>query len=229
MNYMILDPRTDKNIIYEAEKLGFKVVEADFIEGIDFSVAGHTDMQLTKVGKNTLIVNPASMEHYKKSLKGIDLIFGKTMVQGKYPEYTAYNIALTEKIAIHNFKYTDPVILEKMGDRYKKVQVKQGYSKCSVVTLPDGIITSDEGVAKKTLETGLDTLLIQPGNINLSGKEYGFIGGTCGYFGGKLYFAGNPENLSDFNKVQEFLEKRCIEIICLSNDKLADIGSIIIV
>ena len=225
MPYMILDPRTDTEIVKNAEMLGFTVVPADFTEEIDESVAGHPDMQLVKVG-DKLIVNPASLQHYKKYMPGVKFTAGKTVVQGKYPHYVAYNVALTAETAIHNFKYTDETVKKQLSG-YKLINVKQGYTKCSVLTLPDGIITSDEGIIRSCRE--LDVLKIRCGEITLIGKDYGFIGGTSGYYDGKLYFAGNVKKHTDYDKIKKFCDSKCIEIICLSNDKLADIGSIIIV
>ncbi|MDP4117788.1 MAG: hypothetical protein Q8873_01150 [Bacillota bacterium] len=228
MRYVILDPRADKKIIYGLEKAGFKVIEADFINDIDPSVAGHPDMQILKVGEE-IIVNPGSEKHYKKAFSGVNFICGKTRVQGKYPKYIAYNVAMTASAAIHNFKFTDFEIIRAMGGKYTQINVHQGYSKCSVCTLPDGIITSDKGIATAVEKTGIDVLRISEGEITLFGKEYGFIGGASGYFDGKLYFTGDVTMHSDFEKIKNFCKNKCIEIVCLSNDKLADIGSIIVI
>ena len=227
MKYMILDPRADHKLVQCAEKLGFKVVPADYIHGIDTSVAGHPDMQLVKVG-NKVIVNPHSFEHYKKHLKGVELICGKTVVQGKYPEYTAYNIALGGGVAIHNFKHTDPVVLEELNG-FEKINVKQGYTKFSVVTTPYGIITADKGIVKACRESGITCIETAPGDISLEGKDNGFIGGASGYSDGVLYFSGDVTKHPDFDKIKKFCDEKGIEILCLSNDKLADVGSIIII
>ena len=226
MSYMILDRRADTEIYKNAEKLGFKVIPSDYIEGIDETVAGHPDMQLVKIG-SSLVVNPPSLNYYRKLMKDVNFLPGKSTVQGKYPEYVAYNIALTEKTAIHNFKYTDAVVKELLKG-FEPINVKQGYSKCSVCTLPDGIITSDSGIFE-SCKGKIDVLKIRHGEISLYGKDYGFIGGASGYSDGKLYFAGNIRLHSDYKEIKKFCEKKRIEIVCLSNDKLADIGSIIII
>lgn len=227
MNYMILDPRVNEKIIVSAEQHGFRVVLADFIEGIDQSVAGHPDMQLAKIG-DKLVVNPKSYKHYKKILPDEKLICGKTVVQGKYPEYVAYNIALCGNFAIHNFKYTDPVLLEELKD-YNKINVNQGYTKCSAVTTPYGIITADKGIIKALNNTSVEVVEIDVDEITLTGKDNGFIGGTSGYFEGKLFFAGDVTKHKAYPAIKKFCDEKCIEIICLSNDKLVDVGSIIII
>ena len=225
MPYMILDQRAETEIVKNAERLGFKPVPSDYIKGINESVAGHPDMQLVKIG-NDIIVNPESLNHYKKHMPEIKFIAGKTVVQGKYPHYVAYNVALTSDFAIHNFKYTDEAVKERLSG-FKLINVKQGYAKCSVLTLPNGIITSDEGIISRCGE--LDALKIRHGEITLIGNDYGFIGGASGYHDGKLYFSGNIKKHPDYDEIKKFCENKCIEIICLSNDKLADIGSIIII
>ncbi|MBQ3054057.1 MAG: hypothetical protein IJC89_04045 [Clostridia bacterium] len=228
MSYMILDYRTNKKIIKKAKKYGFEVVLTQEIPGIDASVAGHPDMQLTKVG-NSLIVSPECYDYYREMLPDVEIYSGKKKVQGKYPEYVAYNVALTSSYMIHNFEFTDPVVLEHAGENVKKIDVSQGYSKCSCLTLPGSVITSDKGIAKKCQEKGLSFLLIEEGDITLTGKDFGFIGGASGYYKNIVYFAGNIKKHKSGEKILRFLHQKCIETVCLSNDKLADIGSIIIV
>ncbi len=227
MKTMILDPRTSNKIIYNAEKLGFKVLLAPEISGIDASVSGHPDMQIVCIEDN-IIVNPASYKYFQKHLRGKNVICGKTEVQGKYPEYTAYNVALCGNYALHNFKYTDPVVFDALCG-FKKINVKQSYTKCSVVTTPLGIITADKGIINTVNKTGLNCIEISQDDISLSGKEYGFLGGASGYSDGVLYFSGDITIHKDYEKIKKFCSKTCIEILCLSNDKLADIGSIIII
>ena len=228
MKYIILNPKTPEDIVLNAEKKGFKVVMADYISGIDSSVAGHPDMHLVKIG-NTLVVNPGSYAYYKKQMPDIDIVCGKTVVQGKYPEYTAYNIALLGSFALHNFKYTDSVALSLIEKGYKKINVNQGYTKCSVVALPDSIITADKGIISSAVSAGIKCLEITSGYVKLECKEYGFLGGATGFYNGTLYVAGDLKNHPDYIKIENFCKEKCIEICCLSNDKLADIGSIIIV
>lgn len=226
MKSMIFDPRTNEKIIKSAEQHGFRVVLADFIEGIDPSVAGHPDMQLVEIN-GKLIVNPGSYGYYSKFFSKDRLVCGKNYVQGKYPDYVAYNIALSGNYALHNFKYTDPVVMEALGG-YEKINVKQGYTKCSVATTPFGVITADKGIINSLQNTALKFVEVSEGEISLFGKQNGFIGGASGYSDGKMYFAGDVTSHVDYALIKKFCDEKCIEIVCLSNDKLADIGSIII-
>ena len=228
MKYMILDPRADDKLVQGAEKAGFKAVPAMLIPGIDPSVAGHPDMQVVKIG-DRLIVNPKGLDYYKKLMPNKNIIAGKTVVQGKYPEYTAYNVALTKRFALHNFKFTDSLVAEALEENYIKINVKQGYTKCSVLTLPEGIITADKGVVKSALRGGVECVEICGHGVSLTGKDYGFIGGASGYSQGVLFFTGDIAMHPDYDKIKKYCNKKCIEIHCLSNDKLADTGSIIIV
>ena len=227
MKYMILEPKAYSKLAQKGEKLGFKVIPSREIIGIDPSVAGHPDMQIVKVG-DTIIAEPGSYEHYKKLIPDKNIICGQNLVQGKYPEYTAYNVALSGEYAIHNFKYTDPVVLDMLA-KYKKINVKQGYTKCSVLTTDAGIITSDNGIIRACEKSEIECVGIAQGEITLKGKENGFIGGASGYSDGVLYFTGDVKSHPDYEKIKKFTEKNCIEILCLSNDKLADIGSIIFI
>lgn len=225
MKYMILDPRVNKKIVQKAQRLGYCVVFAPIIKDIDSSVSGHPDMQLVQVGKE-VIVNPNSFGYFKERLKGVELVCGKTAVQGKYPEYTAYNVALCGNYAIHNFKYTDKTVAEKLKN-YGKINVKQGYTKCSVITTPYGVITADKGISKSLKDTPVRVVEIQNGEIELIGKENGFPGGASGYDDGVLFFSGDITTHPDYKKIKQFCDENGIKIVCLSNDKPVDIGSIV--
>ena len=75
----------------------------------------------------------------------------------------------------------------------------------------------------------MDCIEVEQGEIILPGKDNGFLGGASGYDAGVLYFTGDISVHPDFEKIKKFCSKNSIEIVCLSNDKIADLGSIIII
>ena len=143
MPYMIISSRADDKILYSAENFGFTVVLADNVPGINPCVSHHPDMHIAKID-DTLVISPDNFHYYDKKIKKENLICGRKSVCGKYPEYIAYNIAIAGDVAIHNFKYTDDSILDVIANK-RKVNVNQGYTKCSCVVIEDTFIIDAPG------------------------------------------------------------------------------------
>ncbi len=226
MQQMIISSFANDKIIYGAQNYGFEVISADTVKNINPAVSGHPDMHIVKID-DILVVNPENYGYYAEKLKDKKIICGNKKVEGKYPEYIAYNIAITKNLALHNYKYTDEKIIEILGDR-AKIQINQGYAKCSCITLDDAIITSDDGIIKACKNADIECLKVSKDGVTLDGMEQGFIGGASGYYNGVLYFSGDVARHQGYESIKKMCKKKCIEIVCLSNDKLADIGSIII-
>ncbi len=107
------------------------------------------------------------------------------------------------------------------------VNVKQGYTKCSVAKISeDAIITADKGIAKTVALHGIDVLTVSEGHVLLDGYNTGFIGGACGTFEDKVYFCGNLEEHPDCDKIEDFCKKHKKSCISLSNEPLFDVGSL---
>lgn len=222
--YCILDRNAPEKIYESLRKLNYNIIESMEMEVLGTSISSHPDMQVFKVSDSHIIVEPSTYEYYLNALEGsgVKVSCGKSSIEGSYPNSIYYNGALIGETLIHKTDYTDPVILNEFANR---IHVKQGYSKCSVVELPNGLITSDAGIYKSCYEK-LDCLLIQVGSVKLDGYDYGFLGGASGY-GDKLYFAGNLELHPSFDEIEKFLFQREIDYISLMEEPLVDIGSII--
>ena len=227
MPYMIINSQADEKIFYSAEDLGFEVIPADNICGINPLVSHHPDMHIAKIDEK-LVVSPANFSYYYEKLKNVNLIKGSKSVSGKYPEYIAYNIAIAGENALHNFAYTDDKIIELIKNK-KQVNVRQGYTKCSCVVVEDTIITADYGITDKCKEADVPCVYVPGGHVTLTGMAYGFLGGASGYFNGVLYFSGDIALHPGYEEIKKICKAKGIEIVCMSNDKLADIGSIIMI
>ena len=110
---------------------------------------------------------------------------------------------------------------------YEIVHTNQGYPACSVLAFGGCAITADQGIASVMAENGVRVTLISRGGISLPPYEYGFIGGTSGVVGRKIYFFGNLDSHPDGKIIREAIEREGFEAISLSDEELHDVGGII--
>lgn len=161
---------------------------------------------------------------------GNEIFLGdKNKIGYNYPDDIIYNGACTGSYFIHNLKYTDEDLLKKVNSiGLHPINVKQGYTKCSVVTLgKNAIITSDLGIAK-ACKHHMSVLTISPGHINLPGMTYGFIGGCSGVIGDTVIFNGNLQKHPDFKIIVEFINSKNMKVKWFTQYELTDIGSILV-
>ncbi len=208
------------------DELGYYVIESVKLKNVSSAISCHPDIQIVK-SDDKWICCPKVYEHYKKYISSDKLIMGKTQLNPLYPQDIAYNVAVTREIAIHNFKYTDEEFINNCT--LEKINVSQGYSKCNICIVGDrAFITSDAGMYRELIKHSCDVLLISSGEILLPGYDYGFIGGASGLLDDKtLAFCGDVYHHSDGKKIAKFCEKYGVEIICLTDKELTDIGTII--
>lgn len=230
MKYAVIDKTMDKamkNIIAEQ---GYILVETIICENIQESLKYHPDMQICRIDKQTIVVEPSCYSYYRDIFHNTDInvIKGKTVLTAKYPSDIAYNVLVSELYAFHNFKYTDKIILEELSKRnIKLLNINQGYSKCSIMLLPNGkLITEDQGISKTSMKYGIDIFNITNREVELSGYDCGFIGGASSQGGELIFLTGSLSNHSYGNLLKEYISD--IKTIELSNKKLYDYGSIII-
>lgn len=213
------------------EDLGFSVFDGAVLPSVDSAVAHHIDMQIVKCSDNSYVCAPCVYNHYLPVCSAADviLISGKKDPLGKYPGDIGYNIAVTGKYAIHNFRYTDDVFCQNSG--YIPINANQGYTKCNICVVGESaVITSDSGIARSLKKFPVDVLLIRSGYIELPGYSYGFIGGCTGLIGSKLLaFAGDASLHPDYCNIKAFCKNHGVEICSLSKCNLVDVGTIMTV
>lgn len=191
------------------------------------AVSNHIDTQITHIGGEKFVVSPHLFDHYNKVLSGAQIIKGESILTGTYPDDAAYNVASVGKYIIHNFKYTDKVILSET--KKEIIQVSQGYSKCSLCIVDENsVITEDAGIARALERHNIDVLEISAGDVFLNGLDYGFLGGASGKLAKNvLGFVGDITSHRDYRRIRDFCLKRNVEPLSLCDGKLTDIGSII--
>jgi len=200
---------------------GYQVVKLKESNSTYQSIAKHPDIFSFSLG-DQLIIAPEITKNFSEDIKN-HLIWGKSKIKREYPGNICYNVARVGSFAIHNTKYTDPVIKERLECQW--IHVNQGYTKCNTLIVnEDSIITSDKSIYKETIKEGLNCLLIRPENIILRGLDYGFIGGASIKINDEIVFYGNITNHPDYPQIKKFIECRNLKIKYFEFP-LEDIGS----
>lgn len=219
----------DDKILSFFKSEGIDVVEILENNLIDHSVSLHADMAAVHLGENKLLIDQNQTSLYEKLVQlGADVRFADKTVSGNYPYDIGLNFALFGDFAVGNFRYADITLKNEISDKVK-IEVKQGYSKCSILVIGENaIITDDESIYAKTVLNGIDTLLISKGDIMLSGHEYGFIGGASGKISKEtIVFFGDIKKHSDFEKITQFILAHNCNFVCTDDGFLRDIGGFI--
>ena len=220
-----VDYRTTENEINSLKKLNYDVIKIPKDNNLYEAINGHTDIQLNILNKNTIIINKNINLSFKELLKtkNINFIESNSTLSSKYPSNISLNAYITDNYLVHNLKFTDKKILDYCKNK-KTINVNQGYTKCSILPLREKvIITNDTGIYNTLKNEGFDILLLPFGDIELSGFNYGFIGGVGGMISNdSMAFFGSLDNYAFGNEVKKFLYKYDIKPIYLSNTKLID-------
>lgn len=227
-----IDYRTTKNEKETLISLGAKLIEIPKSKDLYPAISGHPDIQINIIDRNKkkIIINRNLSDDFKKLLSSYNITYfeSKNSLKENYPNNIILNSLNLDNFFIHNLKFTDPNLLDLVKNK-KLINVKQGYTNCSVLKITENaFITSDNGIYKKLINENFDVLLIPPGDIILDGFDYGFIGGAGGLISNNtLVFFGSLDKFAYGFLIKEFLKKHNITPIYLSNAKLHDRGSIL--
>ncbi len=113
-------------------------------------------------------------------------------------------------------------------DLFTFVNVKQGYARCSAVSLKGKmVITADKGITSAAEKSGVEVLQVVPGHILLPGYSCGFIGGACGVVDDTVLFFGSFQTHPDAEKVSAFLCERGFRTVNLFDGWLHDFGGMV--
>lgn len=228
MQKLIIDNRF-YNVATKYFKGRFHVIPSPVIKGLPPEVASHTDMGLVRIG-DVFVAEPTVYDYYKKVLFDKTILCGKTEISAHYPQDIAYNVLISETVAFGNEAYVDPCVKEVLKSQGIALKnVKQGYSKCACVYAFGCVITADKGMYESAKKENLPALLISPGDVRLSGFDYGFLGGATGELDEKLFFFGDVTKHRDYEKIKAFLNENKIEFEFFKDVPLTDVGTILCV
>lgn len=228
-DFVIVSNQINENFEKELRNCGLDVIRIDENKNLYTAINTHADIIVCKID-DQIVLEKQAYYKYRDILsnRGYRLIVASEIVNDKYPHDVKLNLAYTGEFAIHNFKYTDKVLLDILNKKnIKKLNIKQGYSKCSILIVDDkSIITSDSGIYE-SLKYDLNCLLIKKGSILLNSLEYGFIGGATGRYKDEIWFYGDISKHPDYQNIKEFIEDRNLKLKYFKDFELEDIGSIL--
>lgn len=231
MQYVVIDKRMRNKEKEYLKKLGLNIIEIDYHPEVYDEISSHVDIFICKI-RDEIFLSTNITE-----IQLPNLVIGESKVLGKYPFDIKYNVANIGDYVIHNFKYTDKKILNYIeNNKLKKVDVKQGYTKCNiVVTSQNSCVTSDKSISKKLIENGIDALYVNESNIKLldkSGKTTnmkGFIGGATGIIDNKFILFGDSKYLNNRETILNHIQKHGLELVEFKDELIYDYGGILLV
>lgn len=230
MKKIIVDYRISNEESNNLSKMGYKVLKCPHSPNLYQAVCGHPDMLMHIIDSSKVIVHRDMQDEFINTLKSfnITVIKSNSSLKDSYPFDIILNSLSISNLFVHYLNYSDKILLDIMKKSKKLINVKQGYTKCSTAVVNESaVITSDKGIAKALYNENIDVLLLPPGDIELPGLDYGFIGGTCGLIEKNLLaFFGNLDCYAYGKEVMRFLEKYKVEPVFLRRGKLIDRGSI---
>ncbi len=213
-------------------KRGITPLYVEPLDILDEAVSSHPDMQMMPMGGELIAAAPNAPESLFQNLKkaGFKIMAGSKKLARNYPLDIAYNVCRVDKTVIHPFQYTDPCLLEQFEkENLQKIQVNQGYAKCSVAILNEkAVVTEDRGIYRKMKEQGFQVFYLEPNYIRLPGLNTGFLGGSSGLYDPEtLLVTGKLTHHPQYEELKSFLKTQKMSILELSDEIITDGGSLI--
>lgn len=209
---------------------GIELLFAEENTKIDPAIGNHADVNVLYLGGGTVVLDGSQHSLAERlRLRGFKTVFVSDPVCGLYPGDCRLNFALIAQRAFGKFAVADKSV--QMLENVKKINVRQGYAKCSVcVVNENAIITDDVSIYKAARHENMHVLLCQKGSVMLSGHDYGFIGGACALTEERhLLFFGDITRHENFCQISDFLREEDCRFSFLKDYSLTDIGGIVAV
>lgn len=230
---VIIDERVDKNIEKYFLNLGYEVIKVKKCSTVYNEISSHTDIFCSKID-NTVVSSPKVLDgNFNEKY---NFLTGDH-VGNSYPDCAKYNVCNIDNYAIHNFSITDKVVLDVIVEKgYNLINVKQGYSRCSILPLGNmSCITSDKGIYDVLVKNNFDVLYINSSELdiklfdenNIYSKMSGFIGGCSTVLNDTVIFFGDIDRFKCKDKLLSFLHSKGFKVKDFKNMDVIDYGSCI--
>ncbi len=237
MKYLLIDERMRDVEKQTLKNLGYELIEIKKSINVYPEISSHVDIFACKV-KDKIIIEKSAYKMLKNKLNNDEniLISGKTMISYDYPNDIKYNVCIVGNKAIHNFKHTDSKITQELEkNNFEIINVKQGYSNCSIAVIDEkSIILSDRGLYNNLKNSGLDILFLDyipdiklfDENGEYSQKN-GFIGGAISRIGDNIVVFGDLDKIDYYCNIRKFIESKNLKIIDFEGLDVVDYGGVI--
>lgn len=210
------------------EAYGVEVITAQPISSLRGAVSTHADMLCCHLGGRHVVTAGGQLAE-TLGKRGFMCTKTEDTPCGEYPRDVSLNCAVIGDVLVANVYSAAREILSYANENFMKIcSVRQGYAKCSTAIVTEkAAITADRGIATALMSRYIDTLLITPGYIELSGYDYGFIGGACGKIANdKMLFFGDITRHPNCAEILRFLHKHSVDAITAPGS-LTDVGGFI--
>lgn len=211
------------------DKLAMKVVSVAENKFLDAPISKHADILANYVGKSIFLVDENQVElcSFIKNNDGKSVVIEN--IKSPYPNDCLLNFADIGDYIICNKSILSEQIVKYLPQK-EIIDVKQGYSKCSVcICKQNTVITDDISIYNALSQySDIKSLLVEKGSVHINKYDYGFIGGCCGLIDKDLLlFNGDLSTHTDFDKIKNYLYDNGVNYIDIKGKPLTDIGSII--
>ncbi len=216
--------------IKELNELGIECFTLKSNPLLEDEINSHSDILAFNFGNGQILLNDGTIGEDELKSIGITPVFCKKIISSPYPNDIALNVAFTGRHLICNSSYTATEIKEfAQRNNIEIINTKQGYSKCNLcIVNENAVITEDKGLAYLLKNYQFNVLLVSNGDIYLSDKHYGFLGGaSCRIGKDKMYFSGDLSSHRDYKSIISFLELYNIKPVFNKSRRLTDFGGII--
>ena len=214
-------------LVSAIKSMGIHVIEVQRSSSVLDGLSSHADMHFLHLGGPELYISQdQAINQTKLTALGFDVHVLKAPLCKDYP----LDVPLNAAVIGDNVFLNQKTICKEINFTGKNIiDVKQGYSKCSICAVSsNAIITDDIGIHDSAIKVGFDSLLIEKGDIVLKGMNYGFIGGCCGLISkDTMLFNGDIKTHRNCDMIKGFLSNYGINPVSIGNYQLTDIGGIL--
>ncbi len=212
------------------KKYSIEIINTKPVENVDKRIRRHADLVFLPLGdNNSAIAKEADYLTGIEPICGMNLIKSDISLSAEYPYDCPLNCVIIGKYMICNVDTVRKDVLEYCRrNSFEILNVKQGYTKCSVVPVSESAVITDDISIYNECREKLDVLFVDKGFVRLDGFEYGFIGGSAGKLGCNLLaFTGRIYDDLIRNEIENFCSLHNVQWVYLSDEKIYDVGSII--
>lgn len=224
--------KADETIYRFIKSFGIEIITSETNCAVDTRISDHADISVHHLGGKNILLDSSQRKLADKLIADfkMNVLFTHKPCSGEYPRDCALNFLRLDNILLGKLDCMDET-LRAYADSEKIIfhHVRQGYAKCaSVVVGKNAVITDDSAICKALQKAHCDCLLIEKGDVQLIGFDYGFIGGSAGFIDkNHLLFFGDITKHRSFDKIELFLNQHGVRYDFIKDYPLTDIGGII--